>query len=211
MNVIIFSRVSGPTQDTARQIAELQSHATKQGWAVKKTFTETISGAKKNADRPVLLSMMEFVLNNRIDKVLCWELSRLGRNTVQTLTTIEQLTEQKVSVYIHNHSMETLSPDGSVNTLARFLLTIMAEFAHMERTQIRQRMASGYNNFRKNGGRVGRKHGSKEADLETHRDIVKLLKQDLSVRHIMKITGKASGTVQKVRKLLSPEVDRSRT
>ena len=76
----------------------------------------------------------------------------------------------------------------------------------MERTTIRQRVKSGYDSYRKNGGKVGRKEGYKkdnETLLAEHKDIVKLLKQNLSVRKIMKLTDKSSGTVQKVKGLLS--------
>lgn len=76
----------------------------------------------------------------------------------------------------------------------------------MEKTTIRQRIKSCYDNFRKNGGVVGRKEGFKKDDqtiLAENKDIVRLLRQGLSVRKIMKLTEKSSGTVQKVKKLLN--------
>ena len=75
----------------------------------------------------------------------------------------------------------------------------------MEKTTIRQRIKSGYENFRKNGGKVGRKEGFRkdtEAILSEHKDVVKLLKQGYSVRKVMKLTDKSSGTVQKVKRLI---------
>jgi DNA invertase Pin-like site-specific DNA recombinase len=75
----------------------------------------------------------------------------------------------------------------------------------MEKTTIRMRVKSGYGNFRKNGRKVGRKTGyKKEKDhiLAEHKDIVKLLKKEYSVRKIMKLTDKSSWTVQKVKKLI---------
>ena len=75
----------------------------------------------------------------------------------------------------------------------------------MERTTIRQRIKSGYDNYRKSGGVVGRKEGYKKSDdliLEENKDVVKLLKQGYSVRKVMKLTDRSSGLVQKIRKLL---------
>ncbi len=76
----------------------------------------------------------------------------------------------------------------------------------MEKTQIRQRVKSGYDNFRNSGGKVGRKEGYKK-DTETllteHKDVVKLLKQGYSVRKAMKLTDKSSATVQKIKKIIS--------
>ena len=76
----------------------------------------------------------------------------------------------------------------------------------MEKTTIRQRVKSGYENFRKNGGRVGRKEGfrkDKDLLLTEHKDVVKLLKQGFSVRKTMKLTDKSSGTVMKVKGLIN--------
>ena len=76
----------------------------------------------------------------------------------------------------------------------------------MERNQIRSRIKSGYDNFRKNGGKVGRKEGYRKSDsqfLEENKDISKLLRQGFSIRKTMKLTDKSSGTVQKVKRLIN--------
>ena len=55
------------------------------------------------------------------------------------------------------------------------------------------------------GIKVGRKEGFRkdnEALLTEHKDVAKLLKQGLSVRKVMKLTDKSSGTIQKVKKLV---------
>jgi transposase-like protein len=68
------------------------------------------------------------------------------------------------------------------------------------------RIKSGYDLFRSNGGRVGRKNGyvkDKEALLQEHKDVVKLLRQGYSVRKTMKLTDKSSGTIQKMKKIIS--------
>ena len=75
----------------------------------------------------------------------------------------------------------------------------------MEKTTIRQRIKSGYDSYRKAGGKVGRKDGYRKDEKELltdHKDVVKLLKQGLSVRKVMKLTGKSSGTVQKLKRLM---------
>jgi len=41
----------------------------------------------------------------------------------------------------------------------KLLIAILAEVARMERKTIRERVESGYKNYRANGGRVGRKEG----------------------------------------------------
>lgn len=202
MRVIIFSRVSTSIQDNQRQIDELSEYSQKMNFDVIKVFEEKISGGKKNEERPILLDMIQFVKENQIDKVLCWELSRLGRNTIEVLMTIELLNENCISLFIKNYNIETLNEKCEINPLSQFMIQILTSVSQMERSQIRQRIKSGYDSFRKNGGKVGRKNGftkDKETLLNQHKDVVKYLRQGQSVRNTMKLTGKSSGTVQKIK------------
>ncbi|MDA0782909.1 MAG: recombinase family protein [Bacteroidetes bacterium] len=82
MKVVIFSRVSTQIQDYTRQTDELLEYASKMGYSVEQIFEEKVSGAKKNEERKELMSMMEYINSNKIEKVLTWELSRIG----QTMT-----------------------------------------------------------------------------------------------------------------------------
>lgn len=206
MKVVIYSRVSTNNQDYKRQTEELKEYSQKMNFLVLNVFEEKISGGKKNEERPQLVEMVNYIKENKVDKVLCWELSRLGRNTIEVLKTIEILNENCISLFIHNHNIETLNDKCEINPLSQFMIQILTSVSEMEKTQIRQRIKSGYENYRKNGGVVGRKEGykkDKDTLLSDHKDIVKLLRQGLSVRKVMKLTDKSSGTVQKVKKVIN--------
>jgi DNA invertase Pin-like site-specific DNA recombinase len=206
MRVVIQSRVSTVIQENRRQIQELSEYASKMGWEVVRVFEETISGAKKNEERPILNEMIAFIKSNNIDKVLCWELSRIGRSSLEVLKTIQLLNENCISLYIKNYNIETLNEKCEVNPLSQFMVQILTSVSEMERTQIRSRIKSGYDSYRKNGGKVGRKEGytkDKETLLAEHKDVVKQLRKNLSVRDVMKITKKSSGTIQKIKKLMT--------
>jgi len=206
IQVVIYSRVSTNIQDYKRQTDELMEYSNKMGYKVVKTFEVKISGGKNNEDRPKLMEMIGFIKSNQIDKVLCWELSRIGRNTIEVLKTIKLLNDNCISLYIKNYNIETLNDKCEVNTLSQFMIQILTSVSEMEKSTIRQRVKSGYDNFIKNGGKVGRKEGFKKDDellLTEHKDVVKLLKQGYSVRKVMKLSDKSSGTVQKIKKLLA--------
>jgi len=206
MRVVIFSRVSTNLQDYQRQTIELKEFSSKMNFDVIDIFEERISGAKENDERPVLTNMIEFVKKNNIDKVLCWELSRIGRNTIEVLKTIKLLNDNKISLFIKNYSIETLNDNGEINPLSQFMIQILTSVSEMERTTIRQRIKSGYEQYRNGGGKVGRKDGFKKDDsslLTEYKDVVKLLKQDYSVRKIMKLTDRSSGTIMKVKRVLN--------
>ena len=146
--VCIYSRVSSSngTQDYQRQINDLTAFASENNYEIVKVFAEMVSGAKKNSERPALMELIDFVNTNAIDKVLVTELSRLGRDTLQTLQTIELLNQNKISLYIQNYNIETLTADKEINPMSQFLITILAEVARMERKTIRERVESGYKN-----------------------------------------------------------------
>lgn len=201
MKVVLFARVSTNIQDYDRQINELTALAERNGWEISASFAEKVSGAKRNAERIELLKMVEYVEANNIDKVVVTELSRLGRDTLQVLEVIELFNSKGISLYIQNYNIETLTNDGKVNPMSQFLITILAEVARMERKTIKERMDSGYQNFRANGGVVGRKQGyrkSNEAMKEEYAEEIRLLKRGYSLRNVCKLTGTSVNTLRKL-------------
>ncbi len=176
-------------------------------WLVDQIWSITaVSIAAQIATFPVGLQLLSDIEKNNIDKVLVWEMSRLGRNLVEVLSTIEIFNNRKISLFIKNHNLETLNEDKSPNPLSMFMVQILSAVAQMERLHIKQRMNSGYKYYISNGGKVGREKGKKEDKkefLEKHSEIVKLLKKGISIRNISKLTGnKSSATIIKVKKLL---------
>lgn len=204
MRVIIYARVSTVIQDYDRQIDELKDYANRMNYQVVKVFSEKASGAKKVAERNALSELLDYVRNSKVDKVLIYECSRLSRRIVDFLQVIEELNEQKVSLYIHQNGLETLLEDGSINPIASLVLGIIAQFNSMERGLIRSHMESGYNHYRATGGKVGRKTGYRKSQddmREEYAEEIRLLKKGISLRNVSKITNTSVNTLRKVRDL----------
>ena len=201
VKAIIYERVSTQGQDYDRQLAELRQYADRMGYDVVKTFSEKISGAKKVEERQAMTDLLNYVESNKVDKVLIYECSRLSRRAIDFLAIIEIFNEKKISLYIHQNGLETLLPNGEVNPIATLVLGILAQFNSMERSLIRSRMESGYNNFRNNGGVVGRKTGYRktaEQMKEEYAEEIRLLKKGYSLRNIAKITHTSVNTLRKL-------------
>ena len=204
--VCIYARVSTQGQDYQRQLSELREYASRMNYEVVKEFSEKISGAKSVAERQALTELLDYAAANRIDKVLVYECSRISRRVIDFLQVIEQLTQMKVSVYILQNGLETLMADGSVNPIAQLVLGIIGQFNSMERSLIRSRMSSGYQHFRSNGGKVGRKEGYKKSNeqmKEQYSKELSLLKKGLSLRNIQAITGTSVNTLRKLKLIIS--------
>lgn len=198
---IIYARVSTAGQDYDRQLAELKQYADRMGYDVVKTFSEKISGAKKVEERQAMTELLHYVEVNKVDKVLIYECSRLSRRAVDFLSIIETFNEKKISLYIHQNGLETLLPNGEINPIATLVLGILAQFNSMERSLIRSRMESGYNNYRNNGGVVGRKVGYRKTNeqmKEEYAEEIRLLKKAYSLRNISKITHTSVNTLRKL-------------
>lgn len=201
VKAIIYARVSTQGQEYDRQLAELKQYADHMGYDVAKTFSEKISGAKKVEERQAMTELLNYVEVNKVDKVLIYECSRLSRRAVDFLSIIEIFNEKKISLYIHQNGLETLLPNGEINPIATLVLGILAQFNSMERSLIRSRMESGYNNFRNNGGVVGRKTGYRkttEQMKEEYAEEIRLLKKGYSLRNISKITHTSVNTLRKL-------------
>jgi DNA invertase Pin-like site-specific DNA recombinase len=208
IRAVIYSRVSseGTRQDTERQTNELTEYANRMGYDIVSVYEEKVSGFKKNEDRPIFSMMLEEIEKRNIDKILVWELSRIGRSVIQSLQNIQLLTDKKVSIYIKNFNLETLNEDKTPNSLSLFLVQILFSVATMESQLTLSRLQSGYRSLVASKGTkaVGRKTGSIELDedfIKKHTDAVKYIKKGYSYRQIAVLTNKSVNTVMKVKKV----------
>lgn len=207
MRVVILARVSTDKQEYQRQVVELTDYCSKMGYDVAKIFANKVSGAKKNEERPEIMEMLQYIEQNNIDKVCVLEISRLGRNTLEALKVIELLNERKVCLYIKNYNLETLDSEGNVNPITSLICTILLEIGAMERNTIKERMASGRDQYiakcRKEGIKMGRPATYRKSDdamKEEYRKEISLLKQGLSLRQINGLTGTSIMTIRKLYK-----------
>ncbi|MBO6306866.1 MAG: recombinase family protein [Paludibacteraceae bacterium] len=204
---VIYARVSstGDRQNTDRQVVDLQAYAQDAGIDVVRVFQEKISGAKRNEERPVLQECLAFCRREHPDALLVSELSRLGRNTVEILKAIDELSRERVSVYVHNIGLSTLQPDGRPDPVAAIVIPVMGEVARIERENIRYRLDSGRKRFVAAGGHLGRPKGTgktSEELLQEYPGIVRRLKKGQTIRDIAQLEGKSESTVKKVKKAL---------
>ena len=206
--VVLLVRVSTDKQEYRRQINELKGFCEKMNWDIVGIFANKVSGAETIENRTEIVEMMEFVRKNDVKRVVCLEISRLGRNTLEALKVIQILNENKVSLYIKNYSLETLNPDGSVNPIASLICTILLEIASMERLTIRERMNSGRTQYiercRREGIKMGRPATYKK-ELDTYKQQyqkeIGLLKKGISLRNVASITGTSVNTIRKIKEL----------
>ena len=208
-NVVLLCRVSTNRQDYHRQVTELTEYCSKVGWNILRVFANKVSGAKKLEERPEIVEMIEFVKVNHVDKVVCLEISRLGRNTLEALKVIQFLNEEGIALYVKNYNLCTLNPDGKPNAVASLICTILLEIAQMEKLTIAERMASGRTQYiakcREEGIKMGRPDTYRKSEDKYKEEYVKeigLLKKGISLRNVSALTGTAVGTLRRVKQYI---------
>lgn len=207
--VVMLLRVSTSSQDYEYQRSTLTDLCKRNGWEIIRTFENKISGAKKNEERQEIVELIDFIKHNNVDLCCCTEVSRIGRDTLEALKTIQILNEHKVNLFFANYGIETLLPNGNVNPIAKLILTICLEISSLERQQIRYRMSEGYKNYlirRKENPelRLGRQGYQKDEQSyrKDYANELSLLRKGISMRNVQKLTGTSLGTLSKIKQYL---------
>ncbi len=125
--LIGYARVSTAEQNEQRQLVALREQK------ADKIFTDKASG--KNTDRKALKDMLDYVREG--DTVITESISRIARSTRDLLTIIDTLTQKKVEFISLKENIDTTTPQG------RFMLTVFAALAELERENILQRQKEG--------------------------------------------------------------------
>lgn len=205
---MILARVSTDKQEYERQLVELRDYCNKMGWEVVREFSNKVSGAVSIEDREEIMSLVEYVRANEVKRVVCLEISRLGRNTLEALKVIQILNDHKVSLYVKNYNLETLTADGKVNPVTSLICTILLEVASMERLTIKERMASGRDQYiakcRRDGIKMGRPSEYRKSIDEykaQYQKEISLLRKGISLRNIYSLTGTSVNTLRRLRSM----------
>ncbi|MGH2537176.1 MAG: recombinase family protein [Candidatus Promineifilaceae bacterium] len=182
MKVIGYVRVSTDKQDVDKQKHLLLQYAQAHQMLINEFIQAEVSSRQGIQERRIdeLLAKLA-----KGDVLLVAELSRLGRNMLQTLNLINELSEQGVKIaFVRQPELSTIGQQ------ARLLLAIYSYFAETEREYISLRTKQGLAAVRAKGKKLGRPRGSrnKERVLDPYkRQILDYLKMGLNLAAIRKI------------------------
>lgn len=145
-----YIRVSTEEQNTIRQETIMND------LGVEKVFIEKVSG-KSTTNRPQLKEMMSFIREG--DTVVVESISRFARSTSDLLKLVEQLDEKGVAFVSQKETFDTSTPQG------KFVLTIFAAMAELERETLLQRQREGVAAAKA----AGKYKGKKPIEIDTNK------------------------------------------
>lgn len=182
MHVIGYIRVSTDDQDLNKQRHLLLEYSQQHKILIDEFIEIEISSRKNPKERRITELLAKL---NEGDVLLVAELSRLGRNMLETLNIINELHQNDVQIiFIRQPELSTTEPHADL------LLAIYSYFAQAERDYISMRTKQGLAAARAQGKQLGRPKGSRNKNraLDPYKEQIKAYLQiDLSVASIVKL------------------------
>ena len=174
-------------------------------------FDKGVSGKIPFSERTEGNKLTQLVNDGKVSEVVVEELSRLGRNTIDTLTTLKFFEDNGVNVIVKSMGNLQSMVNEKKNPIWNLITSVMSSLYELERENILERTEMGRKMYVMNGGKLGRKVGTTEnrSDFlkkEKTQKIVSLLEKGKSVRDISGRLGVSTKTVVKVRKYVDSNI-----
>jgi DNA invertase Pin-like site-specific DNA recombinase len=182
MTTIGYIRVSKDDQDLTKQRHLLLEYSQQHKLLIDEFIEIEVSSRRNQAERRIT-ELMEKLQTG--DLLLVAELSRLGRNMLETLNIIHELTEKGVQIiFVRQPELSTTGPH------TQLLLAIYSYFAETEREFISIRTKQGLAAAKAQGKQLGRRRGSKNQNrpLDPYQEQIRdYLQRGLSIAAIRKL------------------------
>ena len=132
----IYCRVSSRSQEQLTSLATQASYLTrlvaaKPGWILSDIYLDIKSGSEE-ADRNEFQRLLTDCRAGKIDVVLTKSISRFGRNTVETLATINEMRAKRVEIVFE---LEEISTNDSASQLYISILEGVAQEENLNRSE----------------------------------------------------------------------------
>lgn len=102
-----------------------------------------------NTNRPAFQKLLKLIDFKQLDIVICYKIDRIARNTLDFLNTLEKFKKNNVELI-------SVSEGFDPNTqMGKMMLTLLASFAEMERSNIQQRVTDNMLSIAKKGRWTG--------------------------------------------------------
>ncbi|MEE4132450.1 recombinase family protein [Pseudomonas viridiflava] len=191
MTVLAYVRVSTEDQST-----NAQRHAITERHNVGKWFEDqAVSGATKALERPSFAELFKYAREG--DTLVVAAIDRLGRDTLDLLTTVQALEGKGVAVVSLREGFDLSTPIGKA------MLTMLGAVAELERSNIKARQLAGITRAKATGQKLGAPKRIDDEAVRIWREANKATIQETATQFSISIAavkracaGKSSATVR---------------
>ena len=172
----VYMRVSTDTQTTDNQLVAIYKYAGNNDLKIKdKNIIKVTSSSLSNKKARLIDDLISRLKKG--DTIICYDLSRLGRSTLDTLQIIEEIKAKSVKIILVKDNI-IIDPFNN-NPINNMMLTMLSSFAQLERDFISERTKAGLAARKIAGLTLGRTKGKLSKSIyDDYKDLIQLLLDD---------------------------------
>lgn len=165
-----------------------------------KLYIDKVSGSVPYNKRPQAIKLLN---DDSIKEVYVQSIDRLGRNTMDILSTIKEFTSKGINVVSQKEGLSTLV-DGKESPTSKMVLSIMATLSEFELSTIKERQREGIERAKQRGAYKAN-GGSKPLSVKEllakpkNAQCAKELRSGESIRRAAKLSGISHTTAMKIK------------
>jgi DNA invertase Pin-like site-specific DNA recombinase len=189
MLTIAYCRVSTTDQTTDNQVHEIKAA----GYEPTMVYAdEGVSGSMQASARPEFRKLLETLEKANGDRqLIVTKLDRLGRDTIDILSTVRKLEDRGVGVIVLQLGKLDLTSAAGKMTLG-----VLSAVAEMERDLIRERTRTGLERAKAQGKKLGRRP---KLNDDQRAEVIDKLSEGASVSSLARAYGVSRGTIINIR------------
>lgn len=204
--IVAYIRVSTDKQDVDQQKLAIVDHLSKNGRSADVFKMIEVSSRKNSEDRGID-ELIESVGEN--DTIICTELSRLGRETVESQLIVKKIADKGANMeFVFQPILNITGPMN--DPMRKMVLAIYSAMAESERQHISIRTKAGIEKARREGKQIGRPVGKTSfSKLDPKKEEIKdLAERGVNVTNIARIVDVTRQTLYRFLELHSIEIKR---
>ena len=194
---VLYTRVSTTEQNIDRQIIDKDKYDY--------VLIDTCSGSIPLFERPNGGQIEKLIKRGELKELHVHSIDRLGRNTIDVLSTWKDFTEKGIRIICKNPSIQNIDEDGKVDQFSSLLTGILSILSQYEKSTIRERQMEGIRLRQEKGLYRGRRINTRDTPTQLlkkpkSKKILEYIDKGYTYENISKIIPCSRTTIVKVKK-----------
>jgi len=198
---VFYSRISTEDQSDLRQLKN-----TEKGFDY--VLSDKCSGTIPIWERPRGSQIKNLIDEGKLKELHIHSIDRLGRCTIDVLSTYKELTDLNIRVVCRNPNIQNFNEDGTVDSFSDMMVSLLSVMSSFEKSMIDSRRKEGiertmkFHPERYSGRKIGTTISPEKFLLKTKpQNIIKDIDNGYTTREIMEMRKCSPSMIQKVKRI----------
>ena len=195
---VLYTRISTSiNQKVDRQIVDKDQYDY--------VLMDTCSGSIPLYERPKGSEIEKLISWGKLKELHVHSIDRLGRNTIDVLSTWKELTEKGIRIICKNPSLQNIDENGKEDQFSSLLIGILSTLSQYEKSTIRERQMEGIRIRKEKGLYRGRRINTRDTPTQLlkkpkSKKILEYIDKGYTYEDISKIIPCSRTTIVKVKR-----------